>query len=102
MSPRARPRPHRDPPAGDGMPSERQVVFWLAALAAIVLLLWLLSQILLPFGNGFHVSGSLQTTVEHDSGALLEVSIDANRRLSRAIPKITLLAGLGKNQTLMI
>ncbi len=43
MSPRARPRPHRDPPEGDGMPSERQVVFWLAALAAIVLLLWLLS-----------------------------------------------------------
>jgi predicted PurR-regulated permease PerM len=52
MSPRARPRPHRDPPADDGMPSERQVVFWLAALAAIVLLLWLLSQILLPFVAG--------------------------------------------------
>ena len=34
------------------MPSERQVVFWLAALAAIVLLLWLLSQILLPFVAG--------------------------------------------------
>ena len=52
MSMRARPRPHRDPPAGDGMPSERQVVFWLAALAAIVLLLWLLSLILLPFVVG--------------------------------------------------
>jgi predicted PurR-regulated permease PerM len=52
MSPRARPRPHRDPPARDGMPSERQVVFWLAALAAIILLLWLLSQILLPFVVG--------------------------------------------------
>jgi predicted PurR-regulated permease PerM len=52
MSPRARPRPHRDPPAGDGMPSERQVVFWLAALAAIVLFRWLLSQILLPFVVG--------------------------------------------------
>ncbi len=34
------------------MPSERQVIFWLAALAAIVLLLWLLSQILLPFVAG--------------------------------------------------
>jgi predicted PurR-regulated permease PerM len=34
------------------MPSERQVVFWLAALAVIVLLLWLLSQILLPFVAG--------------------------------------------------
>src|SRR5664280_127004 len=52
MSPRARPRPRRDLPKGDGMPSERQVVFWLAALAVIVLLLWLLSQILLPFVAG--------------------------------------------------
>ena len=34
------------------MPSERQVVFWLAALAVIVLLLWLLSEILLPFVAG--------------------------------------------------
>jgi len=52
MSPRARPRPRRDLPKGDGMPSERQVVFWLATLAVIVLLLWLLSQILLPFVAG--------------------------------------------------
>jgi hypothetical protein len=28
-------------------------------------------QILLPVGNGFHVLGSLQTTVEHGSGAFL-------------------------------
>ena len=34
------------------MPSERQVMFWLAALAVIVLLLWLLSPILLPFVAG--------------------------------------------------
>jgi predicted PurR-regulated permease PerM len=52
MSPRARSRRHRDAPDGNGMPSERQVVFWLAALAVIVLLLWLLSQILLPFVAG--------------------------------------------------
>jgi predicted PurR-regulated permease PerM len=47
VSPRARNRPQ-----GDGMPSERQVVFWLAALAIFVLLLWLLSEILLPFVAG--------------------------------------------------
>ena len=34
------------------MPFERQVVFWLAALAVFVLLLWLLSEILLPFVAG--------------------------------------------------
>ncbi len=34
------------------MTFERQLVFWLAALAAIVLLLWLLSEILLPFIAG--------------------------------------------------
>ena len=38
------------------MPSERQVVFWLAALAAIVLLLWLLSEILLPFVAGVAIA----------------------------------------------
>jgi predicted PurR-regulated permease PerM len=47
VSPRVRNRPQ-----GDGMPSERQVVFWLAALAIFVLLLWLLSEILLPFVAG--------------------------------------------------
>src|SRR6202142_4445757 len=52
MMSRAQPRPRRDLPKGDGMPSERQFVFWLAALAVIVLLLWLLSQILLPFVAG--------------------------------------------------
>jgi hypothetical protein len=60
------------------------------------------TQILLPFGNGFHVLGSLQTAVKHGSGALLEVTIDATRWPYRAIPEITLIAGLGKNQTLMI
>jgi predicted PurR-regulated permease PerM len=52
VSPRARNRPQRGPAQGDGMPSERQVVFWLAALAIFVLLLWLLSDILLPFVAG--------------------------------------------------
>jgi predicted PurR-regulated permease PerM len=52
VSPRARPRPRRDLPEGDGMTFERQVVFWLAAFAVFVLLLWLLSEILLPFVAG--------------------------------------------------
>lgn len=34
------------------MSSERQVVFWITALAAVALLLWLLSEILLPFVVG--------------------------------------------------
>jgi predicted PurR-regulated permease PerM len=52
VSPRTRPRSRRDLPKGDGMTFERQIVFWLAALAVIVLLLWLLSEILLPFVAG--------------------------------------------------
>ncbi len=50
MSARARPR--RELPKGEGMTFERQVAFWLAALAAVVLLLWLLAGILLPFVAG--------------------------------------------------
>ncbi len=38
------------------MTFERQVVFWLAALAAVVLLLWLLSGILLPFVAGLGIA----------------------------------------------
>src|SRR6202142_4379905 len=49
VSPRARPHPRRDLPKGDGMPSERQVVFWLAALAVIGVVLWLLGHVLLPW-----------------------------------------------------
>jgi hypothetical protein len=60
------------------------------------------TQIRLPFGDGFHVSVCLQTAVKHGSGALLEVTMDANGWPYRAIPEITLIAGLGKNRTLMI
>ena len=49
MSPRAEPRPPRDPAGGNGLGFQRQLTFWLAALAAFILLLWLLSDILLPF-----------------------------------------------------
>ncbi len=52
VSPRARTASASRSAPGDGMPFQRQVVFWLAALAVFVLLLWLLSEILLPFVAG--------------------------------------------------
>ncbi|MGH6728484.1 MAG: AI-2E family transporter [Pseudolabrys sp.] len=52
MNPHARRRAPREAPEGDGMTFERQIVFWLAALAVVVLLLWLLSGVLLPFVAG--------------------------------------------------
>jgi predicted PurR-regulated permease PerM len=39
-----------------GMPFQRQVVFWLAALAIFILVLWLLSDILLPFVAGLAIA----------------------------------------------
>jgi predicted PurR-regulated permease PerM len=83
VSPRARPRPRRDLPKGDGMPSERQVVFWLAALAIFVLLLWLLSEILLPFVAGAAIAYLLTPVTDR-----LE-SIGVNR-LAAALSIITL------------
>jgi predicted PurR-regulated permease PerM len=50
MSPRARLR--RAAPEGEGMAFERHIVFWLAIFAVCVLVLWLLSEILLPFVAG--------------------------------------------------
>ncbi len=38
------------------MPFPRQVIFWLAALAVFILLLWLLSAILLPFVAGLAIA----------------------------------------------
>jgi predicted PurR-regulated permease PerM len=52
VSPRVPSRRGRDVPEAGGLTFERQVAFWLAALAVIVLLLWLLSEILLPFVAG--------------------------------------------------
>jgi len=52
VSPRARPHPRPEPPKGGALTFERQVMFWLAALAVLVLMLWLLSEILLPFVAG--------------------------------------------------
>lgn len=51
VSPNAHPRPR---PAADegGGTFQRQVVFWVAAFVVFVLVLWLLSEILLPFVMG--------------------------------------------------
>ena len=39
-----------------GLPFSRQFAFWLAALVAVIVLLWLLSGILLPFVAGFAIA----------------------------------------------
>ena len=51
---RSAPKPSR-PPVG-GMAIQRQIAFWLAALAVFILLLWLLSEILLPFIAGLAIA----------------------------------------------
>jgi len=50
VSPRAQ-QPRRGP-AGEGGAFQRQLIFWLAAFVVFVLVLWLLSEILLPFVAG--------------------------------------------------
>jgi predicted PurR-regulated permease PerM len=57
LSARAKAPLHPAPaPAPGGMPFQRQVVFWLAALAIVIVLLWLLSEILLPFVAGLAIA----------------------------------------------
>jgi predicted PurR-regulated permease PerM len=53
MSRRPRNRVRR---ANGGITFERQVAFWLAALIVVVLVLWLLSEILLPFVAGLAIA----------------------------------------------
>jgi predicted PurR-regulated permease PerM len=48
-------RTHRNP-ATDGGGFQRHLVFWLAALVLFVLILWLLSEILLPFVAGLAIA----------------------------------------------
>jgi predicted PurR-regulated permease PerM len=50
----SRPRTRRVSPGGIAL--QRQMVFWLAALAVFILLLWLLSEILLPFIAGLAIA----------------------------------------------
>lgn len=53
MSPRAHPR---EPAGESGLEFQRQFVFWLAALVVVILVLWLLSEILLPFIAGLAIA----------------------------------------------
>ncbi len=53
MSRRPRNRARR---ANSGITFERQAAFWLAALVIVVLVLWLLSEILLPFVAGLAIA----------------------------------------------
>jgi predicted PurR-regulated permease PerM len=50
------PAPLHPAPAPDSTPFQRQVVFWLAAVAIFIVLLWLLSEILLPFVAGLAIA----------------------------------------------
>jgi predicted PurR-regulated permease PerM len=52
----SRPRPRRNPATSRTLAFQRQVVFWLAALAGFILVLWLLSEILLPFVAGLAIA----------------------------------------------
>jgi len=56
MSPRARLHPPGNRAGGSGLAFQRQVIFWLAALVVFVLVLWLLSEILLPFVAGLAIA----------------------------------------------
>ena len=55
LSPRAPSRSRRKP-ALDGSVVERHFLFWLAVLVLVVLALWLLSEILLPFVAGLAIA----------------------------------------------
>jgi predicted PurR-regulated permease PerM len=50
--------------AGDGGTFKRQVIFWLAALAIFILVLWLLSDILLPFIAGLAIAYLLTPLID--------------------------------------
>ena len=52
MSPRRRPAPRESVRVAAGKPFNPQLRFWLAATAVFILLLWLLSDILMPFVAG--------------------------------------------------
>jgi predicted PurR-regulated permease PerM len=56
-----RPRPT---PALGGLALQRQMMFWMAALAVFILLLWLLSDILLPFFAGFAIAYLLNPLID--------------------------------------
>jgi len=56
MIPRARSRRRHETTANGGVALQRQLVFWIGALIMVVLALWLLSEILLPFVAGLAIA----------------------------------------------
>jgi predicted PurR-regulated permease PerM len=64
VSTRPRTAPRRNAAKGSGAEFRRQMTFWLAALVVFVLLLWLLSQILLPFVAGLVIAYLLNPLVD--------------------------------------
>ena len=56
MSPRATTRRRRELAAGGRDAIQRQIIFWLGAFVVVVLALWLLSEILLPFVAGLAIA----------------------------------------------
>lgn len=66
MSPRAQ-QPRRGP-AGEGGAFQRQLIFWLAAFVVFVLVLWLLSEILLPFVAGLAIAYLLKPVTDRIEG----------------------------------
>ncbi|HEY6026617.1 MAG TPA: AI-2E family transporter [Pseudolabrys sp.] len=62
LEPQSRPLPV--PPRSGGDVFQRQMKFWLIAFAAIVLVLWLLSEILLPFIMGLAIAYLLTPFVD--------------------------------------
>jgi predicted PurR-regulated permease PerM len=56
VTPRAEQDVRPSAPEGGGQLLQRHVLFWLAALAVFILLLWLLSGILLPFVAGLAIA----------------------------------------------
>ena len=52
MTPRGQP----NETTGNGVAIQRQMKFWLAALVVFILILWLLSEILLPFIAGLAIA----------------------------------------------
>jgi predicted PurR-regulated permease PerM len=56
VSPRAQPRSRSGLTGDGGSAFQRQVVFWVAAFVVFVLVLWLLSDILLPFVAGLAIA----------------------------------------------
>jgi predicted PurR-regulated permease PerM len=62
VSPRVQ-QPRREP-AGEGGAFQRQLIFWLAAFVVFVLVLWLLSEILLPFVAGLAIAYLLRPVTD--------------------------------------